>query len=466
MRAEFAEFYRPGDGELKGLVGEGTIVLDTNVLLDAYRLPSEGREGLIALIDQLKERIWIPHQVALEFQKNRVGVIAEQRKKYDEIIKNWPTALATLEAEIKLLEIDKHQIGIKESALLKTLNMFREDLATAMEKLKESLPQLSLVDPIRDRLDTILADRVGASYATQSAIDDIYKSGAHRYQHQHPPGFQDKDKSDTYMHSGITYQKRYGDLLLWRQILDHVSAGQTKKVLFVTSDTKDDWWSSRSGRTLGPHPDLISEIHGAGAELFWMYTLPQFLTFANEHLRAGISQTTVKQVEEVVAGYVHQDVKKWNNFRFHSPEDFYPRDAAEGAVAVYLARDGYRVLPPIQRTFAFMVSRGNELHGVTILKLQFADSVDEYRAVLYRELGKLSTAHQLWRNLLGWPGILVILQPRGMPNSGEMREDAVSVISSFHSSGDRFQEIHYGTLDDVGMYLPLNIIGDVRAGRG
>ena len=53
-------------------------MLDTNVLLDMYRYSAGTRNDFFALFEKIADRIWIPHQVGLEFSRNRPGVIAEQ----------------------------------------------------------------------------------------------------------------------------------------------------------------------------------------------------------------------------------------------------------------------------------------------------------------------------------------------------------------------------------------------------
>ncbi len=61
---------------------------DTNVLLGLYRYPKEAHDELIRTFNQIEDRLWIPHQVALEYQENRLSVISEQLGKYDDVVKN------------------------------------------------------------------------------------------------------------------------------------------------------------------------------------------------------------------------------------------------------------------------------------------------------------------------------------------------------------------------------------------
>ena len=80
MKQRLAEFFPLSDKELHHLWEYSTFVFDTNVLLGLYRLPRSAREEYIAVIKSLRDRVWIPHHVALEFNLRRPRVIAQQRK--------------------------------------------------------------------------------------------------------------------------------------------------------------------------------------------------------------------------------------------------------------------------------------------------------------------------------------------------------------------------------------------------
>src|SRR3989344_3755118 len=83
MKKEFPEFYRLEDKEIKDLWADCLFVFDANVLLNLYRYSLGTTENLIEVLKSLSDRIWIPHQFAYEYQKNRASVIEEQRIKYN-----------------------------------------------------------------------------------------------------------------------------------------------------------------------------------------------------------------------------------------------------------------------------------------------------------------------------------------------------------------------------------------------
>ena len=68
MRELFRAYYPLSEDERDSAWSEGLIIFDTSALLNLYRYPLAARDRLIAVLDHLKERLWLPHQAALEYQ--------------------------------------------------------------------------------------------------------------------------------------------------------------------------------------------------------------------------------------------------------------------------------------------------------------------------------------------------------------------------------------------------------------
>lgn len=88
MRKTFYEFFGPTDEERKNLWATATFSFDASVLLNLYRYTEETSKSLLEFIRQQAPRIWLPHQFALEFARNRHTVIAEQDAKYESACKD------------------------------------------------------------------------------------------------------------------------------------------------------------------------------------------------------------------------------------------------------------------------------------------------------------------------------------------------------------------------------------------
>ena len=78
MRELFPEFNNLNKAEIKSLWKKAIFVFDTNTLLNLYRLSPKIRKKFIDIIEKLGDRAWIPNYVAMEFCRNRLGIIKEQ----------------------------------------------------------------------------------------------------------------------------------------------------------------------------------------------------------------------------------------------------------------------------------------------------------------------------------------------------------------------------------------------------
>ncbi|WP_248961886.1 PIN domain-containing protein [Sphaerisporangium perillae] len=294
LDSEFREYYPPTDEQRKVAMTSGLVCLDTNVLLDAYRFAPHAREELLNVLEKLGDRLWIPHQVAGEFHRNRIKVIGDQANAYT-------PALTALEG---ILEYFKQNVSDKIRTLGRTVALTKEEERRILEQIPESvsaawqeidnlrtrhgvtLDMLSN-DPVLKRLEELLKGKVGA----RPTLEDEQKAreeAKRRAVENIPPGFADqKNKTDS-----------SGDYLVWSQVLKE-AAHRKSPILLVTRDTKDDWFRKEKGRTISARPELIREAREqAGSDLVIMET-QSFLFHAREYLNATVSDELLSQVEQL-----------------------------------------------------------------------------------------------------------------------------------------------------------------------
>lgn len=307
MKSELEGYYHLDDKELSSLWDDGTIVLDTNVLLNLYRYPANARDQLLRVFAKYKARLWIPYQIAIEFQENRLGVIAEQVGRFAEVRSIVEKAGRSLKGQIDGLQLAKrHSLINPEPLLSKTEEVF-ESFLTELDSLRGEQPDVFHDDPIRLELDRILDGCVGSPFSTQAELDDIYDDGDKRYADRRPPGYMDQDKFGddvpSYLYGGLVYKREFGDLLLWKQLIAEAQHRSWSKILFVTDDLKEDWWwlaKSHGNKTIGARPELVEELmRESDVQLFKMYTSEQFLEYAKEHQGADVSDESIEHVREI-----------------------------------------------------------------------------------------------------------------------------------------------------------------------
>jgi hypothetical protein len=297
-------YYSLSDKEFTELWDKCTFIFDTNAFLDLYEYHRETREKFFEVLESIKDRLWIPHQIALEYQENRNSRIIQAESKF---------VLAKNSLDLIIQDTQEKLSGLSDSkclppqALTEMINDIKKVYVAFENKSafhKEELIRINEPDNIRDKLSNLFHGKIGDSFVDQAELDQIYSEGKHRYEICQPPGFGDKDKEkrkyNSYINENLVYRKAYGDLIIWKQILKQVESKVLNHIIFVTSDNKEDWWEKEDGRTIGPRRELTQEILAAGASMFYMYKPGSFLKWATERLPLlEVKEESIQEVEEV-----------------------------------------------------------------------------------------------------------------------------------------------------------------------
>jgi hypothetical protein len=144
-------------------------------------------------------------------------------------------------------------------------------------------------DEIREKIDALFVDegQVGPKPSDEHLAERLATVNK-RYEEEVPPGFKDASKKEG----------REGDLLVWYEILAYANKSD-RPMLFVTSDTKEDWYERESGKTAGPRRELRIEMMKKTAHPYHQVSLNRFLELANKHLSANVKTDTIQVVDEI-----------------------------------------------------------------------------------------------------------------------------------------------------------------------
>jgi hypothetical protein len=286
MKKLFPGYYQPTQNEFTYLWDNCIFSLDSNVLLNLYRYTPNTRLEFLKILDRITKRLWISHQVALEYQQNRLSVIAQQKNSYSEVMDILNNAQKNLEG--KLGEYRRHPY-IDIPSLIKRSDKLFTAISKELEIESKEHPDLLKNDDLRSRITKLLEGRVGLPYSTEK-LTGIYEEGEKRYQVCIPPGYMDaKDKKDN---------SKYSDLVLWLQIMDKAKELKTP-VILISDDAKEDWWWIFSGRTIGPRPELIEEFINFTKMNFYMYSSDKFMEYARDYFRESIGQKAIDEVQNI-----------------------------------------------------------------------------------------------------------------------------------------------------------------------
>ena len=280
MKEVFPGYYRPSEEEFAKLWQECFFAFDANLLLNVYRYSAETRDALLSILKGIKDRCWIAYQAALEFHENRLHVIDEQiaaYKRFHNPLSDFEAALANKRthpfvAPETLDELKKAVLGVQQE----------------LDRRRQDYEKLLSADQILEEITALFTGRTGGRFPEQREAE-IRKLGEGRYKSKIPPGFKDEAKGDP---------RKFGDLLLWFQIIEEAKKRQGPVVL-VTDDSKEDWWWIVNGRTVGPRPELVEEMRREANVRFYIYEPDRFMAYAETFLKQKVKQEAIQEVREV-----------------------------------------------------------------------------------------------------------------------------------------------------------------------
>ncbi len=296
MREAFSQHFATDQDRRVKLWENCLFVFDTNVLTGIYRRSEEARDAQYKLMRGLGDRLWIPHRVIYEFLDNRAKIVHDQAQLYAASINELQGMLTGFET------VTKHPF--LSSEVYREFHAVSQKVLEELEGSRKFHDARITNDDVKDVLAEILSGKVGSAF-TEKRLAEIVKEGEERYAQNIPPGFEDKTK-----HKGSTIteeiRKRYGDLIIWYQVIEKAKEEQ-RPVILVTGDQKPDWWAEQSGKKLGPLPSLIEEFTALTGQDFYLYSYHGFLNFANEYLDQKTSESVIEEVREAAL----DDAAEW-----------------------------------------------------------------------------------------------------------------------------------------------------------
>lgn len=290
---QFGHYLAPGEDEIKSVMTSGMVVLDTNILLDAYRFAPAGRKELMSVLAKVADRTWIPHQVAEEFHRNRLSVMMDHDGAYRPVIDLLKATQKTLDTEavpkINHLATRTALPEKEKNRILSLVANATKQAASAVEKLREEhgLGEVRGDDAILAEYQNLYQGRVGGPFEG-TEYDEAIKESERRISEEIPPGFRDSKKDNP-----------HGDYLVWSQALREARKRHPSHLLFVTEDTKEDWYLVLKGKVICAQPELAKELAEVAQSKLVMMSLPTFLYHSKNYLDADVSGETIRQSESM-----------------------------------------------------------------------------------------------------------------------------------------------------------------------
>jgi hypothetical protein len=295
MRTSFPGYYALTPHQKGGLSRSATFTLDTNVLLNIYSLGPEARSAFLGILRRLSDqgRLWLTHQAALEFQQRRPGKILEQLSPSRQVKEALKKAHSAIKQELS--PFADHPF-IDRKRIVARIERFTTEVADELTLQEEEFKKRLGGDEVRDAIDSLFVESVGPPY-TAEELQAVYIEGRDRYKASIPPGF-----GDSRGHDGKKDEPEcYGDLVLWKQILDYAQQTRRSVVLVTEDHRKGDWYwrvnaQDRDSESLGPHPKLVEEMLRLTGKRFYVARTAWFSAWMARYLGRPISPQVIEEI--------------------------------------------------------------------------------------------------------------------------------------------------------------------------
>jgi hypothetical protein len=281
----------PDAADAEALFATADIVLDSNVVLNLYRMSRGTRDAWLDVLWRLREQLVMPYQVAVEVTRNVSAVRSSLPNSYDALhrqvdgLRRAPAAHFT----------GSRHLHAERIATLKA--MLDVHLDRALSELQEIRgDDEAVVDADRDSvmaaLDELFADRVLPEPAAATIRRRVERFRDHRAPNEVPPGWKDARPGEK-----STPLLAAGDYLLWAEVLDHARESH-RRFIIVTDDAKADWWHKEHGK-VAPATAMVAEAVRTTGHAYAQLNSESFLELAQRLLALTENETAVKETAEI-----------------------------------------------------------------------------------------------------------------------------------------------------------------------
>ena len=305
--------------DINVLENKSLIIMDSNVWLDLYKLPPMAIVSIVDAISRHKSKFWLPYQVYIEFNRHVNKNRDEALERYKKIKKVSCDLLSQANGKInqEFENLKRNNIfdavTVQENfdtKIKKLLAGVKQDLVALDAAYQKDISGINKENDIILELIESLREDSGTNGFTVNELIGIYEEGEIRYKYKVSPGYTDI-KKENFESNDDFLLKKYGDLIIWKEILKHIKNTETN-LLFIQNERKSDWWESSSTNKIAKV--LIQEYQEATTinSRFQMLNFEHLLSQYGNDL--GMPATTVKDIvsklklEKLVWDYININI--------------------------------------------------------------------------------------------------------------------------------------------------------------
>lgn len=260
---------------------EYVIIMDTNVILNLYKFTPETISSLIDVFKENTEDFLILNQVYREYIRNIDKIREEEINRYLNLKEELCKKIDDTVGQVKKTFATYNKYLIPEvsdiqNELLQSLSELQKANKQTLDKIGNNHKQQSQCiskenDIVLGFVEQVRENRIQKEFTTLELMK-IYEEGEIRYKYKIAPGFTDKNKSEkdkSGKDKGLSSseQRKYGDLVIWKEILRFIK-GKKINLIFLQNERKSDWFES--GKIAKVLLEEFEENTELGSQFFMM----------------------------------------------------------------------------------------------------------------------------------------------------------------------------------------------------
>lgn len=268
-------------------IKDALISYDSSCLLNFYRCTNSSRKEMLDLMVRIKNKTghFLCHQVALEFSVNKDSAKSDANNRLNTIKNSFVRFKREVEGVVDLDGVEIPLEGIRTD-LSTQFDQIQNILDKEKNKLKKSSGDL---DNVFTEISTLFSGNISEE-PNIDKLKSIISEAEGRYKNKIPPGFKDNEKTGVINIGGMPIDNKYGDYLIWSQLIEHAKK-YDKDIVFITSDRKNDWMVKRNGAPQ-IRPDLAYEFFSKTRRSIYCYSLVDFERKYKEYFDFEFSPST------------------------------------------------------------------------------------------------------------------------------------------------------------------------------
>lgn len=299
------------------------VYVDTSFLMWLTKGGQESRRQFLEWADSMGDRVHVPvwtyHEYYRHHTRNTIqSELGDEAKKLLDAAKQYAQVA-------KGYADDPLRAGHQPDT-------FDRELEQMVAKIKEVTDTGAMWDYVSatKQISDWMSRRLCRSKVVFELMDRLGEFGEARYTQDVPPGFRDRIKTD----EPKLGSNKYGDLIMWEELLAHVGNQKTGAVVVLTRDRKEDWFAP-SGE-----PRLNAQLRGMRGSEKWNPVPAPHPTLLIE-LRARTTAHDLTLLDSLYFGATLRQLKRTElsrliaysiDVRSSVYEDFSAKAAAAGAV--------------------------------------------------------------------------------------------------------------------------------------